>query len=541
MELAASDFGGGNLLRAALAVNPHPDQPFLRSGRPVVTTARESQTDFSLLDLDELAQSWSVWYLEQGVRPRDRVAVYIADSYAYSVHFFALSQIGAIPVMVNSRAPREVALGLVRQTTPVAVFSDEERLARLGDASELPARRWTAEQVPAPPSRRLPDDARYRHVADDPVLILHSSGTTGQPKPVIQTHAGCVAGPRYRLVNFTESPDSLMMSAQPQSHTGFIGYGMYAVLAGTPIVALYDVDGPQLADAIIEHRPTMVIGFSHVFTELAALDLPAGALDSVVGWITMGDAVHEAHMRLILGRRSESLPPAVFYDRFGSTELGWGLMVQQRTLSSERNDRCVGKPDPLAEFAVLRKDGTEAGVDEVGLFGVKAPSLTAGYWNDSDTTYRSKLAGYWLTGDVGYRNADGCYFQLDRAVDVVDAPSGPGYSVQMEELLLSEVAEMCDCAVVAGHDGEQAFPVAVVTTADPADADPEKLFRLANEVLRAGGHPELALLEVARTEEEFPLGVTGKVLKRALREKYAALPAYLRESAGKLVASSSSS
>ena len=51
--------------------------------------------------------------------------------------------------------------------------------------------------------------------------------------------------------------------------------------------------------------------------------------------------------------------PAAFYDRFGSTELGWGLMVQQRTLAGTRADRRVGTPDHLAEVAVLRWDGTQ--------------------------------------------------------------------------------------------------------------------------------------------------------------------------------------
>ena len=55
----------------------------------------------------------------------------------------------------------------------------------------------------------------------------------------------------------------------------------------------------------------------------------------------MGDAIHEAHIRAILAKRSPDQPPATFYDRFGTTELGWGLIVQPRTLSSERTDRRI--------------------------------------------------------------------------------------------------------------------------------------------------------------------------------------------------------
>src|SRR2546423_9959181 len=176
---------------------------------------------------------------------------------------------------------------------------------------------------------------------------------------------------------------------------------MYALLAGTPMVALYDPTGPELVSAIVRYRPTMVLAFAHAYSDLAALQVPEGALDSVDGWISLADAVHEAHMKEILGRRSKSLPEATFYDRFGSSELGWGLMVQRRSLSTERSDRRMGTPDSLAEFAVLRKDGTQAEAGELGLIGVKSPTPTGGYWGDSDMTYRSRLAGYWLSRDAG--------------------------------------------------------------------------------------------------------------------------------------------
>jgi acyl-coenzyme A synthetase/AMP-(fatty) acid ligase len=358
------------------------------------------------------------------------------------------------------------------------------------------------------------------------------------PKPVIHTHATTVAGPKYRLKHFTELRDSLMMAAQPQSHVGSIGYAMYAVIAGTPMVALYDPTGPELVSAIAEYRPTMVLAFAHAYSDLAGLDVPEGALDSVDGWISMADAVHEAHMKEILGRRSEDRPEAIFYDRFGSSELGWGLMVARRSLSTTRSDRRMGTPDPLAEFAVLRKDGTKAATGEFGLIGVKSPTVTVGYWADSDMTYRSRLAGYWLSGDVGYQDENGTFFQVDRAVDVVETESGPGYSVLMEELLMAESPAILDCAVVAGsHDG-RTVPVALVTTTGGHDVDPDEILRGANEALRAAGHPELALLEVATSQDHVPLGVTGKVLKTRLRERYRSLEDYLAESDGKLLATS---
>lgn len=523
---AMPDLGGGNLLATAMAVHPDPHIPFIRTGMPVINTAGEEQTEFTLAQLDALAQSWSVWYHHQGVGPRDRVALYIADTFAYSIHLYALAQLGAIGMLINSKASPALALGLCERTGPVGIYTDRSRLAALGEGVEsLDGLRWTqlAEDLPAPPAAALPDAWRFRHAPEDPVSIMHSSGTTGRPKAVIQTHASSVAGPRFRLENYTEPTNELLMTAQPQSHLGCIVYTAYSILAGTPLVALYDPSGEELAVALRRHQPKAVMSFAHAYAELAALDTAAGTVDSVDYWVTMGDAIHEAHIRAILAKRSPDQPPAIFYDRFGTTELGWGLIVQPRTLSSERTDRRVGKADAVAEVAVLRADGSRAPVGEVGFFGARGPSITAGYWSDADATYRSKLGGYWLTGDLVYQDEERNYYVVDRTADAIEAPEGVGYSVLMEEVLLSEISAITDCAVVAGCYNDRIVPVAVVIAdvmSGDSPAEAGRLLAEANEALEKAGHPRIAVLDIARTPDDFPVGVTGKVLKRELRARY---------------------
>ena len=116
------------------------------------------------------------------------------------------------------------------------------------------------------------------------------------------------------------------MTAQPQSHLGCIVYTAYSILAGTPLVALYDPSGEELAAALRQHQPKGVMAFAHAYAELAALDTPSGTVDSVDYWVTMGDAIHEAHIRAILAKRSPNQPPAHLLRplRHDRTRLGSG-------------------------------------------------------------------------------------------------------------------------------------------------------------------------------------------------------------------------
>ena len=527
--------GGGNLLPRMLEINPFPDEPLIRSLDPIPYTDGETRTDFSLRDLDHLIQSWSVWYYERGVRPRDRVAVFPSDSVAYFVHYSAIAQIGGIAVLINAKAPRDSAVALAGRTGAAGLYTDRERLDRISPDLDKLALQWieVAEDMPSPPSATLPDEWRFRHHIDDPVGMMHSSGTTGLPKPVIHTHRTILEGPKFRAVDYKEEPDARIMTALPQSHQGTISFTSYAVLAGQPLLAWRDVTGAELAEAVPVHRPTMVMAFGHAYPELAALPTPPGALDSVNIWVSMGDAVHERHLKNVLARRSADLPPAAFLDRLGTTELGWGVLMQPRTLTTERNDRCVGRSVGLADVAILRETGTHAEPYEYGYLGANPPSMTVGYWGAQDTYYRSKLAGYWLTGDIAYRDEDDYFYQVDRAVDVIHTAQGPGYSVQMEETVLNHVDGVADCTIVAGGWRDEKIAVAVVTG---AAIEPETVLLAANEALRAAGKPELAVVDVADDDEAYPLGVTGKSLKRYLREKYADLAGYLSTRDGRSVA-----
>lgn len=526
--------GGGNAWHAALGIVPAPDLPFLVAERPVVNLDGEEQAEFSLVQLCALADAWSAWYLDRGVRPRDRVAIYLRDSFEDQVQLTALAQIGAIPLLINGRMAAQTALRLMRRTDPVGVLTDAAHQDALaGGQRDLPGLRWavTREEVGALGNRTLPDAARFRHADDDPVVLCHSSGTTGDPKPVIWAHRQSLAGAVFRLNESPEAQHSLLLNAAPQSHSSAIAFTFYAVLAGLPLIAFSEPTAARLTRAIATYRPATVVAFTESLTELATSDPDPADFSSVEVWSNIGDSGHDVHKRILasLGQHLESsqrMPGSLVTDGLGSSELGWAVLRTGLRSASPARRRLLGTAVPIAEVAVLREDGTRARANEVGLLGVRSGSVAHGYWNDSDTTHRSRLAGFWLSGDLVYRNEDDEYFHVDRAVDAIHTATGDGYSVLMEEELLLCLEELADCTVVAGTDRGQAVPVAMVRLHEPG-GDPADLLERANRALREIGQPELALLEIAESDDDLPTGPTGKVLKRLLRERYQNLSGYL--------------
>lgn len=540
-QLLQSDFGGGNAWRTALETSRTPDLPVVVSQRALVNAAGEAQHEFSLAQLCALADAWSAWYIEHGIGPRDRVAVYIEDSFEDQVQLTALAQIGAIPVLINGRMRPETALGVIERSGAVALYSDTAHLTGLdGRQAKLPALRhcWTREDVELP-TGGLPDSARFRHHSDDPVVLCHTSGTTGAPKLVIWSHGQSVVGARFRLSVHPEPENSVMLSAVAQSHSGAIAFTFYALLAGLPLVTLTDRSPASVSRAAAAYRPTTIMGFHPTFAALATSNPDPADFESVEYWLNTGDSAHDAHVRTLigLGRHMEDgkfVPGSEFGDSLGASELGWGPLRRVITRDTPPRARHIGRPVPIADVTVLREDGTEAPAGETGLLAVRGPSVSPGYWNDSDTYYRSWLGSYRLTGDLAFQDADGEFFHVDRVVDRIRTAQGDGYSVLMEETLLLHVPQIADCAVVAGRDGERTVPVAVVRP-HGEDTTADELLRLANAALAEAGQPALAVLDLACSDEDIPVGPTEKTLKRQLRERYSDLPSYVANApAGRL-------
>jgi acyl-coenzyme A synthetase/AMP-(fatty) acid ligase len=217
-----------------------------------------------------------------------------------------------------------------------------------------------------------------------------------------------------------------------------------------------------------------------------------------------------------------TVPGSRFTDGIGSTEMGHSAFHITHRPGSNRYDRCVGKPYPFAEVALLDlAHGTEVPVGQVGHLGIRSPTLALGYWNDSVTTIRTRFGGYYLTGDLMYRDDEGYYYHLDRAVDAVELGGGDWlYTALAEERILARCPDVRDCTVVAGrYDGTVVTDVLLILNAG-ADVDVDRTAATREAIGGSAGATVRRALVVS--QDEITLGPTGKVRKFLMRQQHLA-------------------
>ncbi len=521
--------GAGNVLHKLFEHGADPDGPGAAFDVPV--DGYPAEQGLTLGQLRERVAARAAWWHEQGIRPRDPVAVYVSSSADCLLNFLALTWLGAIPALMNQYIPGDIAAEYIRRLRGVGLLTDPEHRARL--AGEDLGVRVHGDTAATGTGDGALAPAPYRHHDDDPIAITHSSGTTRMPTAVVHSNASLFAATRlFRLAAPRARGTNRILSALPAAHAAGISALNLALCNRSELLFLSTQnDGAAVVDAIERWRPTGVLGFAATWARMARHDLAGRDLDSVSLWFNTGDCAHEPHIRNLVAAGSREtvtregvrrVPGSSFVDGLGSTEMGHSAFHITHSTDTERYGRCVGVPHGFAEVALLDvATGREVAVGEVGHFGLKAPSLAPGYWNDSGATYRNRLNGYYLTGDLMYRDEEGYYFHVDRAVDAVDLGGGDWlYTAMSEERILANCPDVHDCTVVSLEaDGRIVTDVllALHRSADP-DTDRTPAVRAALTDAAAATLRRV----VAISEDELILGPTGKVRKFLMRQRHLA-------------------
>jgi long-chain acyl-CoA synthetase len=209
----------------------------------------------------------------------------------------------------------------------------------------------------------------------------------------------------------------------------------------------------------------------------------------------------------------------VFLDAQGSSEVGTPSVIRYVTPFTRRFDRRVGRPGSTPfgpKTRVTTREGSPARRGEVGRLEVKGKTIFAGYWNNHALTYAAMNDGWFFTGDVVRRGPDGHLIQLDREVDVIHTLNGAVYTLPIEEVVHKHPMVFDVCVYGARQSDGTQLPVAAIALRAGFVASSNQLLNDINAGLTE--RDRLHRVDIMKWEA-FPIGITGKTLKRVFRER----------------------
>lgn len=482
----------GSLLDAAVGAAPEKEFLFFRDDV------------YTFADVARGARGAAGVLSSAGVRRGDRVATLLPNSPSFVFALFGAARLGATLVPVNPALARPEIAVLLGAAAPAAVVSDRAR------ASAAPRDRVAVVLDTDLDGSDGPDTLDVAS-PDDVAVMLTTSGSTGVPKLVMQTHRALVlAAEGFPWWLGLDETDRLL-TALPLFHLNALAYSMLgSIAAGASLVLLPRFSATSFWD---EARAYGATEFNAVGAMLEILTRRARRSDDAANpvrlcYTALAPATRERHveiedrfgMRVIAGYGLSECPYGTVWPLEGAAPYGsMGRLRQHPTLGE------------INACRVVDDDGTDVPTGKPGELLLRNPSVMKGYFDNADETEAALRDGWLHTGDVVRRDADGIFYFVTRKKDVIRC-RGENIAPQEIEAALEAHSDVVEAAVVAvpsdlGEDDVKVFVVVVAgRTLAPVD-------------LRAWLAERLAPFKVPRYVEfveELPRTPTGRVAKSDL-------------------------
>jgi len=473
-----------------------------------------------------LVDEATAWLHAAGVRPWDRVAILKANHPDVQIIGSAAARLGAIPAQLAWNHGREVTHELLRRLERPFLVTDHQRLAAGGlDRQALAELVAAAISVDGGDGRSdVIDVDELRggsapppcmRVWEEPMVITHTSGTTGIPKLAMHSaetlHALThVETERWFGVGLRHG-DTLAF-CDPYFHQRTIT-GLFALATvGPRVLMLSEPLEDRVADLLAEHVPTVLETLPNIYLawEPLARD-PRRLFRQVRFYINSFDAIHTRTIRTFLAASERRMP--IWLQSWSQTENG-GLVLRPYTRFSVRRRGHRPPPTqhlgwPLRLIARMRAvdphTGQEVPRGDVGLIEIDQPGRCLAYVGEQHR-HDNKVNGWWWnTGDLGVISRLGSVRLVDREVDRIEGASG----IELEDLLLDRLPQTTEVVVLA-RPGE--LPVPVYSSEGDVPIDRADWARATRDL------PPLAA-PIHLRWDELPRTATWKIRRVELRER----------------------
>jgi len=491
------------------------------SERPKHIALIHNDKRLTFAELDALVDRIAASLQRDAVCVGDSIAVCASSSIEYGAVYLGALRAGvAVAPLAPSSTPEGLAT-MVTDSGAKLLFVDastanlfantraqlKARIIALDDASAGDV--FTKWLTPVGTKPRAIDIA-----PELPFNIIYSSGTTGTPKGIVQSHAMRWIHVQRAAINLYDSSTVTLLATPLYSNTTLVSFFPTVARGGTVVLmAKFDAAG-YLALAQknrVTHTMLVPVQYQRIMAlpTFGTFDLSAFKMKQCTS------APFAAALKAdILARW-----PGGLVDVYGMTEGGGTFSLRAHEFPDKLHT--VGKPAPGHDIRLIDADGKEVAPGEIGEVVGHSPAMMNGYHNQPKKTaeaewFDSTGKRFFRTGDVGRFDAEGFLTLMDRKKDMIISGGFNIYPSDLEAVL-SEHPSVADVAVV-GVPSEKwgETPVAFVVLKPRAPSAAAAMTEWFNA--KVGKTQRLSAL---RFVDQLPRSAIGKVLKRELRDEFA--------------------
>jgi propionyl-CoA synthetase len=511
----------------------------------------------SYAELQGLVAACAGALVQHGVRRGDRVIVYMPMVPEAVVTMLACARIGAIhSVVFGGFASNELA-ARINDAKPVLVVAASCGLEPGRTVAYKPLLDAAIEQANHKPrhclilqrpqlraemieGRDLDWDAcmAAAHAVDcvpveatDPLYILYTSGTTGQPKGIVRDNGGHATALLWSMRNiYGVEPGEVFWAASDVGWVVGHSYIVYAPLLNGSTTVLYEGKPVGTPDAGAFWRVISQHGVKVLFTAPTAFrairkEDPEGEhlrRYDLKGFRALFLAGERCDPDTLLWAEAQLGVPVI--DHWWQTETGWAIAAN--CLGIEKLPVKPGSPTlpaPGYDLRVLDDEGHEVPRGTIGAICVKLPlppSCLPTLWQNDERfvqAYMSRFPGYYLTGDAGFVDEDGYVFVMSRIDDVINVAGHRLSTGAIEEVLAGhkDVAEAAVFGVADELKGELPLGVVVLksgVTRSPAQVEAELVQKVRDEI------GPVAAFKLVKVVKRLPKTRSGKILRGTMKK-----------------------
>jgi fatty-acyl-CoA synthase len=465
------------------------------------------------------------WALkDQGVEPGDRIGYLGLNDPKFLEVLYASALIGAIFVPINYRLTAQEITFIANDAGLKMLFADEPSAVLLQPCLEklrcdcvtgvnFESAEWPPLQGVFPESPSTTDALEIAHTvkADDVVLIMYTSGTTGRPKGATLTHGNIF----WNLLNakfMEETMRGATLTCAPLFHIGGLNVTTHpSLVSGVQVILHREFNAAKILADIQLHRVSTMFGAPTMFDMLMRETNFEGADFSSVMAFNCGAA--PVPLPLIDAYAEKGVS---FCQGYGLTETSPYVSVLS-TADARQKKGSAGMPLMFTQVKIVGPDDKPMPVTERGEILVHGPNVTPGYWQLPEATREAfTLSGWFRTGDIGYLDEEGYLFICDRKKDMIITGGENVYPAEVESELVAH-PDIAEVAVVGLPDEKWGETVAAVITLS-SDREPslEDLNQFLADRLARYKRPR-----VLHVTDLLPRNPAGKVQKFVLRDRLA--------------------